>query len=131
MLRGLDTAPTLWAASGRAPACRKQLVCGGHQAVWGLWWGSCGPWEALTPLGSAGDPWWEEGFLPSQRFAEGLLGAGRVQACPQGLWIEGRETMKPLAKGRAGLGYVRRAEGPQGCYRDAQAAPETEGSWRW
>ena len=82
-------------------------------------------------MGSAGDPWWEEGFLPSQRFAEGLLGAGRVQACPQGLWIEGRETMKPLAKGRAGLGYVRRAEGPQGCYRDAQAAPETEGSWRW
>lgn len=38
--------------------------------------------------------------------------------------------MKPLAKGRAGLGYVQRAEGPQGCYRDARGAPETEGSWR-
>lgn len=22
----------------------------GHQAVWGLWWGSCGPWRGLGAI---------------------------------------------------------------------------------
>lgn len=32
--------------------------------------------------------------------------------------------MKPLVKGAGRLGHVRRAEGPQGCYRDAQEMVE-------
>ena len=131
-MRGLDAAPHPVGGFGEGSGSQRAFgVCRATRQCGGSGGGRVALGEDLGPSGSVGDPWWKEGFLPSQRFAEDLLGAGRARACPQGLWLEGRETMKPLAKGRAGLGYVWRAEGPQGSYRATQGAPEMEGSGRW